>query len=437
MSRALPRRSFLSSMVFPAALAPVAFSSPGLARALAAAAEAGPAPAGSDPLTADEAFWRSIQQAFAVDRSLVNLNNGGISPSPRPVMDALFRHWNYENELPPYTMWQVLEPQREGVRQQLARFAGVSPDEVALTRNASEALQTVQLGLPHAAGDEVLTTTQDYPRMITTWKQRARRDGIVLRQFPLPVPAGDPARVVALFEQNITPKTKAILVSHVIFLTGQVMPVREIVALGRKRGIPVIVDGAHSFAHLDFTLKDLDCDYFGTSLHKWLTAPHGTGMLFVRRNLVPGLWPLMAADETQDADIRKFEEIGTHPAAPFLAIAEALAFHQAIGQPRKLQRLIHLRDLWVTPLSEHPRVRLHTALGPGLAGGIALFQVEGLESAALVKRLWDVHRIFTVAIKHDDFEGIRVTPNVYTTPAEIARFVDAVLGEAGSARREA
>jgi selenocysteine lyase/cysteine desulfurase len=423
-------------MVYPAALAPIAFSATGLARALAAAAEAGPAPAGRDPLTADEAFWRSIQQAFAVDRSLVNLNNGGISPSPRPVMDSLFRHWSYENELPPYTMWQVLEPQREGVRQQLARFAGVSPDEVALTRNASEALETVQLGLPHAAGDEVLTTTQDYPRMITAWKQRARRDGIVLRQFPLPVPAGDPARIVALFEENITPKTKAILVSHVIFLTGQVMPVREIAALGRKRGIPVIVDGAHSFAHLDFTLPDLDCDYFGTSLHKWLTAPHGTGMLFVRKDRIRGVWPLMAADEKQDADIRKFEEIGTHPAAPYLAIAEAIAFHQAIGQPRKLQRLVHLRDLWVEPLKAHPKVRLHTALGPGRAGGIALFQVEGLESAALVKQLWDRHRIFTVGIKHDDFEGIRGTPNVYTTPAEIARFVDAVLAEAGSGRRE-
>lgn len=436
MSRPLPRRSFLSSFVYPAALAPVAFSAPGLARALAAAAEAGPAPAGRDPLTGDEAFWRTIQQAFAVDRSLVNLNNGGVSPSPRPVIDALFRHWSYENELPPYTMWQVLAPQREGVRQQLARFAGASPEEVALTRNASESLQTVQLGLPHAPGDEVLTTTQDYPRMITTWKQRARREGIVLRQFPLPVPAGDPARIVALFAEQITPRTRAILVSHVIFLTGQVMPVREIAALGRARGIPVIVDGAHSFAHLDFTLQDLDCDYFGASLHKWLTAPHGTGILYVRRERIAGLWPLMAADEKLDGDIRKFEEIGTHPAAPFLAIAEALAFHEAIGQPRKLQRLVHLRDLWVGPLTAHPKVRLHTALGPGLAGGIALFQVEGLESAELVKRLWERHRIFTVGIKHEDFEGIRVTPNVYTTPGEIGRFVDAVLAEAGSGRRE-
>jgi selenocysteine lyase/cysteine desulfurase len=431
MSHALPRRSFLSSIVYPAAVIPVAFSAPGLARALAAAAEAG-----ADPLTADEAFWRTIQQAFAVDRSLVNLNNGGISPSPRPVIDALFRHWSYENELPPYTMWQVLEPQREGVRQQLARLAGVSPEEVALTRNASEGLETVQLGLPHAPGDELLTTTQDYPRMITTWKQRARREGLVLRQFPLPMPAGDAARIVALFEPNLTPKTKAILVSHVIFLTGQVMPVREIVALGRRRGIPVIVDGAHSFAHLDFTLADLDCDYFGTSLHKWLTAPHGTGMLFVRRERIAGVWPLMAADEKLDADIRKFEEIGTHPAAPCLAIAEAVAFHQAIGQPRKLQRLVHLRDLWVAPLREHRRVRFHTALGPGQAGGIALFQVEGLDSAELVKRLWERHRIFTTGIKHEEFEGIRVTPNVYTTPVEIARFVDAVLAEAGPARRE-
>jgi selenocysteine lyase/cysteine desulfurase len=331
----------------------------------------------------------------------------------------------------------VLEPQREGVRQQLARLAGASPDEIALTRNASEGLETVQLGLPLAPGDEVLTTTQDYPRMITTWKQRARREGIVLRQLALPMPAGDAARIAALFEQNLTPRTKAILVSHVIFLTGQVMPVREIVALGRKRGIPVIVDGAHSFAHLDFTLEDLDCDYFGTSLHKWLTAPHGTGMLYVRRERIAGVWPLMAADEKQDGDIRKFEEIGTHPAAPYLAIAEAVSLHQAIGQPRKLLRLVHLRDQWIEPLASHPRFRLHTALGPGRAGGIALFQIEGLDSAELVKRLWDKHRIFTTGIKHEEFEGVRVTPNVYTMPAEIGRFVDAVLAEAGPPRREA
>jgi selenocysteine lyase/cysteine desulfurase len=431
VNASIPRRTFLTRIAYPAAAVSVSFHAGGLARALAAANAAG-----DDPLTADEVFWRTIQQAFAVDRSLVNLNNGGISPSPRPVLDALFRHWSYENELPPYTMWQVLEPQREGVRQQLARIAGVSADEIALTRNASEGLETVQLGLPLAPGDEVLTTTQDYPRMITTWKQRARREGIVLRQFPLPTPAGDSARIVALFEENLSPRTKAILVSHVIFLTGQVMPVREIVALGRKRGIPVIVDGAHSFAHLDFTLADLDCDYFGTSLHKWLTAPHGTGMLYVRKERIAGVWSLMAADEKQDGDIRKFEEIGTHPAAPYLAIAEAVSFHQAIGQPRKLLRLVHLRDQWVEPLTSHPRFRLHTALGPGQAGGIALFQIEGLDSAELVKRLWDKHRIFTTGIKHEEFEGIRVTPNVYTTPAEIGRFVDAVQAEAGPARRE-
>ena len=230
-------------------------------------------------------------------------------------------------------MWRILEPQREPVRQRLARAFGCDGEEIALTRNASEGLQICQFGFDLEPGDEVLTTTQDYGRMITTFKQRERREGIVLRQFDIPVPAEDPAEIVRLFESHITPRTRLILMCHMINLTGQILPVREVVAMGRRHGLPVIVDGAHSFAHFDFEHRDLDCDYYATSLHKWLFAPHGTGMLYVRRNLIADLWPLMAAPEPMSDDIRKFEEIGTHPAANYLAIAEALTFHQGLGAP--------------------------------------------------------------------------------------------------------
>ncbi|HLE56177.1 MAG TPA: aminotransferase class V-fold PLP-dependent enzyme, partial [Rhodothermia bacterium] len=287
-----------------------------------------------ESLADDEFLWRQVQEAFTVDRSLINLNNGGVSPAPASVQEAMKRHLDYSNEAPVYTMWQVLEPQREGVRQRLARSFRCDSEEVALTRNASEGLQICQFGFDLKPGDEVLTTTQDYPRMITTFKQRERREGIVLKQFKIPVPAEDDDEIVSLFGQNITPRTRLILMSHMINLTGQILPVKQVVAMARARGIPVIVDGAHSFAHFDFTLQDLECDYFATSLHKWLLAPHGTGMLFVRRDKINSLWPLTAAPNDMDDDIRKYEEIGTHPAANYLAIADALTFHEGIGAAR-------------------------------------------------------------------------------------------------------
>jgi selenocysteine lyase/cysteine desulfurase len=324
-------------------------------------------------------------------------------------------------------MWKILEPQREPIRERLGRLLGCDAEELALTRNASEGLQICQLGFDLEAGDEVLTTTQDYPRMITTFKQRERREGIVLKQFRIPIPAEDPAEIVRLFEQNITPQTRLILISHMINITGQILPVKEVVRMARKRGLPVIVDGAHTFAHFPFTHEELDCDYYATSLHKWLFAPHGTGLLYVRRDKIADLWPMMAAPDTMDDDIRKFEEIGTpHPAANYLAIAEALTFHQGIGPERKAARLVYLRDRWAKRLLEHDRVRLHTSLQPGFACGIATVEVEGVDSVKLAEHLWDNHRILTVGIKHPEFTGIRVSPSVYTSESEIDRFADVV-----------
>jgi selenocysteine lyase/cysteine desulfurase len=416
------RRQVLGTLAFPA-LALGARLSPASSWArlgeLFVAEQGGEGPA-------DEDFWVEMQRAFSVDRSLVNLNNGGVSPAPIYVQDAQKRHLDFSHGAPPYTMWRVLEPQKEGVRERLARQWGVDPEEVALTRNASEGLQICQLGLDLQKGDEVLTTDQDYPRMLTTFRQRERREGIVLVQFPIPVPCEDEDAIVALFEERITPRTRAILMCHVINLTGQILPVRKVVAMARRHGIPVIVDGAHALAHFDFEIGELDCDYYATSLHKWLFAPHGTGLLYVRRDKIAGLWPLMAAEEKLDDDIRKFEEIGTHPAAPTLAIAEALTFHQGIGAKRKERRMVELRDHWVGRLREHERVRLHTSLAPGFACGIANFAVEGIDAGELNSWLWNEHRILTTSIGHEDCTGVRVSPSVYTRFEELDRFCDAV-----------
>jgi len=423
----LDRREFLGTSLAPvAAAATVVLLDPLRgARAVEAFASVAVPPADA---AADETLWREVQRAFAVDRSLINLNNGGVSPSPAVVEEAMRRYLEFSNLAPVRTMWVVLEPERETVRAAMARAFGCDAEEVAITRNTSEGLETLQLGLDLARGDEVLCTTQDYPRMITTFQQRQRRDGIVLKQFPIPTPCEDTAEVVRRYEANITPRTKMILVSHMVFLTGQVLPVRDVVRLGRAHGIPVLVDGAHSFAHLAFTRADLECDFFATSLHKWLHAPHGTGMLFVRAEQIAKIWPLMAAPPEKDKDIRKFEEIGTHPAANALAVGAALAFWQGIGPQRKEARLRYLRDRWARRLATDARVRLHTSLKPEFSCGLGLVQIDGIDSGKLGEYLWNRHRIIVAPIKHAEFEGIRVAPSVYTTLEEIDRFCDVMEG---------
>ena len=392
-------------------------------------------PGPPEAVSRDEDFWSEVALAFTVDRSLVNLNNGGVSPAPETVQEAMKRHLDFSNSTPPpVALWEILEPRREGVRRRMARHWGVDNEEIAFTRNASESLQICQLGLDFKPGDEVLTTDQDYPRMLSTFRQRARREGIVLRQFSIPVPCEDEDEIVRLYESNITPRTRLILICHMINLTGQILPVRKVVAMARRargeggeRDIPVVVDGAHALAHFPFSLAELECDYYGTSLHKWLFAPHGTGLLYVRRNRIRDLWPLMAADESLDDDIRKFEEIGTHPAANTLAVAEALTFHQALGDERKATRLRYLRDRWARRLLDYSdRFRLHTSLRPGLACGIATVEIDGIDSGKLSAWLRRTFGIVVTPINHRQFEGIRVSPSVYTTPQEIDRFAEAM-----------
>jgi selenocysteine lyase/cysteine desulfurase len=428
----IQRRQFLGSIALPAAVWSVSCAAGLRPDASRRVADLATHPGDPDELARDESFWFQVQEAFTADRSMVNLNNGGVCPSPASVQAAMKRYLDHANTAPAYVLWRLQEPQKETVRKGLAALFGCDAEEVAITRNASESLENVQQGFDLKAGDRILTTNQDYPRMITTWKQLARREGIALDQFSVPVPCEDASEIVRRFEEHITDRTRVILMCHVINLTGQVLPVKAVVAMARKRGIPVIVDGAHSFGHLDFKHADLDCDYFGTSLHKFLFAPHGTGLLFVRKEKIEHLWPLMAAPDSMDKDIRKFEEIGTHPAANFLAIADALTFHAGIGPARKEARMLYLRDRWAKRLAGQPRFRLHTSLKPGLATGVATVEIEGVDATKLADHLWEKHRIFTVAIvfkNHEnvqEFQGLRISPAVYTRLEEIDRFSEAM-----------
>lgn len=370
----------------------------------------------------DEDFWFEIQRAFTTGRGIINLNNGGVSPSPRMVTESLVRYQWEQEDTTAYTMWQILEPQSETIRTSLAELFGCDREEIAITRNASESLEILLMGMDLKSGDEILTTTQDYPRMLTTLRQRELREGLRLNLVKIPIPPKDTSEITAAFEKGITAKTRVILISHMINITGQITPVRAVCELARSRGIEVIVDGAHSFAQFNFTQKDLGCDYFGTSLHKWLLAPKGTGLLYVNREKIEKIWPLMAAEKKQATDIRKFEEIGTHSAAPRLAIGEAILFHNGIGGKRKEARLRYLSRYWMNRLRDLPNVRFNTSFDDDQSCAIGNVNIEGVDPVALGSHLMSKHKIFTTPIVHDEFKGLRITPNVYTTLDELNRF---------------
>ena len=376
----------------------------------------------------DEDYWSVIQNAFTVTRGIINLNNGGVSPSPRIVTEALVRYIWQQEDATAYTMWQILEPQSETIRTGLAEMFGCDREEIAITRNASESLEILLMGMDFKPGDEILTTTQDYPRMLTTLRQREKREGLVLKLIQIPVPPKNLNDIAALFERGITNRTKLVLISHQINLTGQITPVKAVCDMARAKGIETIVDGAHSFAQFDFKQKDLGCDYFGTSLHKWLYAPKGTGMLYVKRDKIEKLWPLMAAEPKQSGDIRKFEEIGTHSAAPKLAIGEAMLFHNGIGGKRKEARLRFLSRYWMNRLKDVPKIRFNTSFDPAQSCAIANVHIEGTNPSAVGSYLFSKHHIFTTPIVHEEFQGIRITPNVFTTLGELDRFCDVMDG---------
>jgi len=372
----------------------------------------------------DEDYWAIIQNSFTVTRGIVNLNNGGVSPSPRIVTEALVRYIWQQEDATAYTMWQILEPQSETIRTGLAEMFGCDREEIAITRNASESLEILLMGMDFKPGDEILSTTQDYPRMLTTLRQRERREGLVLKLVQIPIPPKNLNEITAAFEKGITPRTKLILISHQVNITGQITPVKAVCDMARAKGIETIVDGAHSYAQFDFKQKDLGCDYFGTSLHKWLFAPKGTGLLYVKRDKIAKLWPLMAAETKQAEDIRKFEEVGTHSAAPRLAIGEAMLFHNSIGGKRKEARLRYLSRYWMTRLKDVPRVQFNTSFAPEQSCAIANVNIAGVDPYAIGNYLFAKHHIFTTPILHEEFKGIRITPNVYTTLGELDRFCD-------------
>lgn len=380
---------------------------------------------------ADEDYWSVIQQSYTVNSNIIILNNGGVSPSPRVVQDAVESYNRMTNEGPSYFMWRILDQGREPLRQKLALLAGCTPEEIAVNRNATEALNTVIFGLELKAGDEVIGTRQDYPNMINAWRQRAEREGIRYTQLNFQFPIENDEEIVSAFERAITPKTRLLHITHVINWIGQIMPVTKISQMAKRHSVEVLVDGAHSFGLLDFRIPDLECDYFGTSLHKFLSAPIGSGMLWIKKEKIDKIWPLVCNDKPRSADIRKFESLGTRSFPIEQGIGEAVNFQNAIGSKRKEERIRYLKNYWAMKVKDIPKVKIHTSFKPEYSCAICGVTVDGMTPGELDTALFNTYKIHTVGIVWENISCVRVTPHVYTKLQDLDKLVLAIEEIAG------
>jgi selenocysteine lyase/cysteine desulfurase len=376
--------------------------------------------------TDNEDFWGWVRKEFDVSKRLINLNNGGVSPCPRSVQNAMFEYFKMSNEAPSYYMWRILDKGREGLRKKLADLAGTSETEIAINRNSTEALNTIIFGLDLKKDDEVVTTLQDYPNMINAWKQREKRDGIKIIRLDLKLPEDDDTVLVNQFVNAFTEKTKLVHLTHIINWTGQLLPVKKIADAAHARGIEVLVDGAHSFAQLNYKIPDLGADYFGTSLHKWLYAPFGSGMLYIKKEKIHKVWALLSNNEPDSDDIKKFESLGTRSFASEMAIGNAVDFHNLIGSQRKMDRLIYLKQYWCNKVKDISNVKINTSLDDAKSCAIANVKLKNMTTMQLDAALFNDYKIHSVGIQWPGVDGVRLTPNIYTSTKDLDKLVDAI-----------
>lgn len=377
-------------------------------------------------LASDDDFWKWVRMNYIIGKNVINFNNGGVSPHPKTVQESVMNLTALSNEAPSYYMWRVLEKDRNKIREKLAQIAGVDAEEIAINRNTTEGLGNVIFGLDLKKGDEVVHSNFIYPNMVQAWTQREMREGIVRKIAQLDLPSTDTKALVKAYTDQFTKKTKVVHIEHLINWTGQVMPVAEIAREARKIGAKVVVDGAHSFAHLIFKIPDLECDYFATSLHKWLGAPFGTGMLWMRKELIAPHWALFPGPDPKSDDIRKFENQGTRDVPAEIGISAAIEFHEKIGAERKYERLYYLKQYWVERVKDLPGVKIYCPETRAFSGALTAFGIEGKTAHDIEKAMFDSAKIHTTTITLNGLEAVRITPNVYTSIEEMDLLVEEI-----------
>ena len=379
-------------------------------------------------LKRDENYWKKVADMYHQNVKFINLESGYFSPSPESVKDYWVNFVNEINESPSYYMRTRQTEMREKVRKTLADYAGVQTDELILTRNTTESMNIIIQGIKLEKGDEILRTNLEYPNIIQALDMRERRFGTKVRIVDVPIHPKSQQEIVDMVIGAVNKKTKVILISHMVFLNGQVFPVKEVCAKAREMGLETIVDGAHSFSHVDMDVSEIGCDYYGSSLHKWLGAPLGNGLLYVKKGNAERLWPLYGDTAYDDDNIMKLEHLGTRPCSDQNGIIPAVDFNLEIGKKEKSERLKFLQMRWASELKDNKNIILNTPLGEGQSYGIANVGVKNLHPSELADKLFDDHNIFTVPIDDErGIRGVRVSPNLYSTVEDIDKFIEAML----------
>lgn len=415
----MDKRTFLKSVGMLGVAAPLTFSQ---IRAAVADVEH----LSMTKAASDEDFWARVRGDYDLKPDYINLENGYYCFMPQHTMEHQIEHLRRVNREGSYYMRTVQWENKKKVASKVGNIVGCSPDEVAITRNTTESLDLIIGGMHWQAGDEAVMAEQDYGAMLNHFDYVGRRFGVVNRRVSVPNHPRDDQEIVDLYASAITDKTRLLMVCHMINITGQILPVRKIADMAHARGVEVMVDGAHAFSHIEFNMQDLDCDYYGASLHKWLSAPLGSGFLYVKKDKIDNVWPLFAERQLEPNDIASLNHIGTHPVHTDLAILDAIDYQNAIGLPRKEARLKYLQNYWTSRVRDLPRVIVNTPADMRRHGGIGNVHVEGFEPKELAARLMDDYRIFTVAINRPGVRGLRITPNVYTTTRELDALVTAL-----------
>ncbi len=415
----MDKRTFLKSAGLVGLTAPLAFTH---LRSAVAAVE------GKDEweVASDEEFWRRVRGDYSIKPDYINLENGYYCFMPQETLEHQIQHMRRVNYEGSYYMRTARQKNKRIVAAKVAQVVGCSADEVAITRNTTESLDLVIGGMDWNEGDEAVMAEQDYGAMLNHFKLVAKRFGVVNRLVSVPNHPQDDQEIVDLYASAITDRTRLLMVCHMINITGQVLPIRKICDMAHERGVEVMVDGAHAYSHIDFRMEDLDCDYYGTSLHKWLCAPLGSGMLYVKKDKIDNVWPLLAAGDLDANDIRRLNHIGTDPVHVDLGIVNALEYQEAIGLKRKEARLKYLQQYWTKQLRDHPRVIINTPADVNRHGGIGNVGIEGWDPVELADTLMRDYRIFTVGINRPGVIGLRITPNLYTTLDELDALVSAI-----------
>ena len=393
----------------------------GMAKAFASQANVSPV-----ELAEDNAFWDKIRQQYILKPDYINLENGYFNFLPQPLLNQYIDHIKEINYQGSYYMRTVQWENKQKSVVALAAIAGCTPEELIITRNTTESLDTIIGGIHWQAGDEAIMAEQDYGAMLDMFKLVSERHGVVNKIISVPNHPKDDDEIIGLYKNAITPKTKVILVSHMINITGQILPIQKISEMAHQYGVQVIVDGAHAFAHIQFSIADLGCDYYAASLHKWLSVPLGAGILFVKKEHIKSIWPLIADSEKDPNKIKRLNHTGTHPVATDLTIPDSIAYYQMIGPAKKEARLRYLQQYWTSQVKDIPNILLNTPTDTARSCAICNVGIEGMKPAVLAERLLKEFKIFTVAIDNANVHGCRITPNLYTTTQELDQFVQAL-----------